>query len=127
MGGASRGLRPHMRRSAASDPPTRAPRLAAFLAVLAPGGRGCGSAPATSTPPGSSPEEGTPALALAQPLPPAPTPATFDVADLAERVRPTVVNITPVRRISGRVVDNPFEFFFGPDGPRAPQERQGAG
>jgi serine protease Do len=62
--------------------------------------------------------------APAQALPPAPVPATFDVAQLAERVKPMVVNITTSQEItSARSVD-PFEFFFGgpgrggPEGPR---------
>jgi len=71
-----------------------------------------------------------PPLALAPALPPTPVPATFDVADLAEKVRPTVVNILTVQRVAGPMVEHPFDFFFGPDGSRSPggpSERQGAG
>jgi serine protease Do len=51
-------------------------------------------------------------------LPPAPVPATFDVAALAEQVRPLVVNITTTQKVSVHGFDgasgmDPFEFFFG--------------
>jgi serine protease Do len=72
-----------------------------------------------------------PPLALSAPLAPTPVPATFDVADLAEKVRPTVVNILTVQRVAGSMVEHPFDFFFGPDGggrgPGGERERQGAG
>jgi serine protease Do len=66
-----------------------------------------------------------PPLNLAAPLPAAPVPATFDVADLAAGVSPTVVNITTRQRVN-LPEGHPFEFFFGPPGaPRG--ERTGAG
>ncbi len=67
-----------------------------------------------------------PPLKVSDPLPPTPVPATFDVADLAEKVKPTVVNITTTQRVS-LPEGHPFEFFFGPDGPMPPGERTGAG
>ncbi len=67
-----------------------------------------------------------PPLSLADPLPPAPVPATFDVATLAEGVSPTVVNITTRQRVN--LPDgHPFEFFFGPPGSGPRGERTGAG
>ncbi len=114
--------------------------VAAVLAMLL---AGCGGVASTSpSGPGSasSVDEATarrdgavpdrPDMALAAQLPATPAPATFDVADLAEKVRPTVVNIITLQRVAGPIVDHPFEHFFGPDGPRAPggpSERQGAG
>jgi serine protease Do len=66
-----------------------------------------------------------PPLNLAEPLPAAPLPATFDVANLAAGVSPTVVNITTRQRVN-LPEGHPFEFFFGPPGaPRG--ERTGAG
>jgi serine protease Do len=68
-------------------------------------------------------------------LPPAPVPATFDVAALSEKVKPMVVNITttqkvdvPGRGMSGPEGMDPFEFFFGQrgggrQGPAGPRER----
>jgi len=54
-------------------------------------------------------------------LPAAPVPATFDVAALADQVRPEVVNITTTQKIAARGFDgggmDPFEFFFGGRGP----------
>ena len=49
----------------------------------------------------------------------APVLAALDVADLAEKVKPVVVNITTMHAPSGSR-PNPFELFFGP---RAPTER----
>jgi serine protease Do len=72
-------------------------------------------------------------------LPPAPVPATFDVAALSEKVKPMVVNITTTQKVDvpGGMMGNgadgmdPFEFFFGqrggggrhPQGPAGPRER----
>ncbi|MFO0548404.1 MAG: Do family serine endopeptidase [Polyangiaceae bacterium] len=67
-----------------------------------------------------------PPLTLSASLPPLPVPATFDVADLAERVQPTVVNITTSQHVE-LPEGHPFEFFFGPDSPSPPGERTGAG
>ena len=58
-------------------------------------------------------------------LPPAPVPATFDVAGLADKVRPMVVNITTTQKVAVRGFDggmDPFEFFFGPHGQAGPQQ-----
>ncbi len=76
---------------------------------------------------GSVERQALPPLKVSQPLPPAPVPATFDVADLAEKVKPTVVNITTVQRVSAPTMGYPFEFFMGPDGAPPQGERQGAG
>lgn len=61
-------------------------------------------------------------------LPPAPVPATFDVAALSDKVRPYVVNITTTEKVApgGEMIqgmENPFEFFFGQRGQPRPQER----
>jgi serine protease Do len=53
---------------------------------------------------------------------PGPVPATFNVADLAEKVKPTVVNITTMHSPPpGSRTTNPFDFFFGPHGQQAPE------
>lgn len=65
-------------------------------------------------------------------LAPAPVPATFDVASLAEKVKPMVVNITTTQKVdapsgvTGGGPDgmDPFEFFFGQ---RGGSGRQGGG
>ena len=52
----------------------------------------------------------------------APVPATFNVADLSEKVRPTVVNITTMHTPPpGSRTTNPFDFFFGPHGQQMPE------
>ncbi|MBL8741856.1 MAG: trypsin-like peptidase domain-containing protein [Myxococcales bacterium] len=66
-----------------------------------------------------------PPLKVSAPLPPAPVPATFDVADLADKVKPTVVNITTTEKVS-LPAGHPFEFFRGGEG-AGPRERVGAG
>jgi serine protease Do len=82
----------------------------------------CGRQAALAAPPPESPVVAKAPAPAAQ-LPPVPVPATFDVADLAERVQPTVVNITTthdvVFRGMGGENGDPFEFFFGrrPGGP----------
>ncbi len=67
-----------------------------------------------------------PPLKLPDALPPAPVPATFDVADLSEKVKPSVVNITTTQKVN-LPEGHPFDFFFGPDGGAPRGERQGAG
>ncbi|UQA58796.1 Do family serine endopeptidase [Polyangium aurulentum] len=60
------------------------------------------------------------------PPPAGPVPATFDVAALAERVTPLVVNITTTQKMnaeSNAAVD-PFDFFLGPRGGQRGPERQ---
>ncbi len=70
---------------------------------------------------------GLPPLKLPEPLPPAPVPATFDVADLSEKVKGSVVNITTTQKVN-LPEGHPFDFFFGPEGQGGPRgERQGAG
>ncbi len=79
---------------------------------------------------------GTPQAAQLPPiattsLPPVPVPATFDVANLAEQVRPMVVNITTTQKVAMRGMDgmngmDPFEFFFGGRG-QGGQGPQGQG
>lgn len=54
----------------------------------------------------------------------APVPATFDVADLAQKVTPVVVNITTMHSPPpGSRTTNPFDFFFGPHGGSGSPER----
>ncbi|NUP05754.1 MAG: PDZ domain-containing protein [Polyangiaceae bacterium] len=111
--------------------------LTLTLAALSPSLWGCSPA---QTPEANDPAKATnrtladlnadraefPPLKVSDPLPPTPVPSTFDVADLAERVKPTVVNITTTQRVN--LPDgHPFEFFFGPDGRVPPGERTGAG
>lgn len=58
---------------------------------------------------------------------PAPVPATFDVADLAEKVKPVVVNITTMHAPPPGSRTNPFDFFFGPHVPDRPMARSALG
>jgi serine protease Do len=63
-------------------------------------------------------------------LPPAPVPATFDVAALAEQVKPMVVNITTTQKVTmhGTGREDPFDFFFGgPRGRGRSMKRQAVG
>jgi serine protease Do len=58
-------------------------------------------------------------------LPPAPVPASFDVAALADQVRPLVVNITTTQKVAVHGIESgmdPFEFFFGGRGQNGPQQ-----
>ena len=79
------------------------------------------TSPAVAGPPKPAP---LPPIATTS-LPPAPVPATFDVAALAEQVRPEVVNITTTQKVAVHGFDgggmDPFEFFFGQRGQGAPQ------
>jgi serine protease Do len=90
-------------------------------------GVGCGGAAndastmAETTP--SKPTISTPPLNTAAPLPPLPAPETFDVAALAERVKPLVVNITTTQHMDEG--SGPFDYFFGPGMPHG--DRMGAG
>jgi serine protease Do len=111
-----------------------APALLATLAFAA----GCNQA--HSPPPVVSPtveQVSAPTAALHQPaqlppiatttLPPAPVPATFDVAALAEQVQPMVVNITTTQKVAVQGFNggmDPFEFFFGQRGPGGQQTPQ---
>jgi serine protease Do len=104
--------------------------VAVFLCLAIGGAAGCGQTAHQATPAtqaGSPAATEAPAAAtapVAAPLPPGPVPATFDVAALADRVKPMVVNITTrFQRVSSGNND-PFGFFFGPEGAR-PQRREG--
>ncbi|WP_437644390.1 Do family serine endopeptidase [Sorangium sp. So ce362] len=117
---------------------SRASALALLsMAALAFGG--CGQQ-AHATPPSTQAAVASPPAAAPPPvstvtLPPAPVPATFDVAALSERVRPMVVNITTMHESRGPERLDPFEYFFGPQGggrldprgPRPPQTALGTG
>ncbi|XXY52402.1 Do family serine endopeptidase [Sorangium sp. So ce269] len=102
------------------------------LAALSLGG--CGQQ-AHATPPSTqaaavAPADAAPPVSTVT-LPPAPVPATFDVAALSDRVRPMVVNITTTHESVGREGLDPFDFFFGPQGggrgaPRGPRPSQTA-
>jgi serine protease Do len=102
--------------------------MLALFATLAPAIAGCGQQ-AHANPPAPQTAADTPASSPQPPplatvaLPPAPVPATFDVADLAQRVTPTVVNITTTHEADGPQGVDPFEFFFGPNGRRGPRDR----
>ena len=101
--------------------------LALWLATGMLGSTGCGQAHATPPPPSTqefAQQVSAEAAAgfTAAPAAPAPVPATFDVADLAQRVTPVVVNITTTQKVAsgggpgfGGGID-PFDFFFGPQG-----------
>ncbi|MCA9624668.1 MAG: trypsin-like peptidase domain-containing protein, partial [Myxococcales bacterium] len=52
---------------------------------------------------------------------------TSDLADLVERLAPTVVNITTLHRTTAHEGPHPFDLFFPNRPPREPQLRQGAG
>ncbi len=67
-----------------------------------------------------------PPLHVDNAIPGAPVPATFDVADLAERVQPSVVNITTLEKVSAPMFEHPFDMFNGEQG-GPPAEREGAG
>ncbi|WP_434042037.1 MULTISPECIES: Do family serine endopeptidase [Sorangium] len=93
----------------------------ALLSMAALSLGGCGQQ-AHATPPSTqvaaaAPPDAAPPVSTVT-LPPAPVPATFDVAALSERVRPMVVNITTTHESAGREGLDPFEFFFGPHGGR---------
>jgi serine protease Do len=91
---------------------------------------GCGHE-AHATPPlqTTQQQDGTaaPLATVNAPTPAGPVPATFDVAALAERVTPLVVNITTTQKKmnaeSSAQVD-PFDFFLGPRGGQRGPERQ---
>lgn len=103
--------------------------FAAILALMAGPltGLGCGGHPAYATT-----EQPPPQAAVAQPspdpvavapksnLPPPPVPATFDVAALADQVKPMVVNITSTHEITRTGFEglDPFGMFPGFGGPR---------
>jgi serine protease Do len=103
-----------------------------FALVLSLGalGAGCGhptAHPGAGSPIGPEPPPSPVGPSVSQPGqssgPGTPVPATFDVAALAERVKPAVVSITTtseVRVPGGMEGGDPFEFFFGPRGPRQP-------
>ena len=105
----------------------------AMLLALAIGAPACGRqlAPAAQPDPAvqsttavaaEAPASTPPPIHTAE-LPPAPVPATFDVAALSEKVKPMVVNITTTQKVdmpggmmNGPEGMDPFEFFFGQRG-----------
>lgn len=96
------------------------PKNLAFVLILLALGAGCGQ-PAMRSGQGPSivAEPGAFTLANAvvgQDRPSLPVPATFDVAALAERVKPAVVSITTTQemRLPGGGEGDPFDYFFGP-------------
>ncbi|APR82212.1 Serine protease precursor MucD/AlgY associated with sigma factor RpoE [Minicystis rosea] len=102
-----------------------------LLATVSMGVVGCNQA---HTPPVVQPQPET-AATQAQPaplppiattqLPPLPVPATFDVAALADQVKPMVVNITTTQKVTMQGAEgmDPFEFFFGGRNPGGQRER----
>jgi serine protease Do len=101
-------------------------RAALVLALL---GAGCGSA--NPQPESGLADAGRQAAQDTGPLvrvaPQAHVPVSSSMADLVERLSPTVVNITTVQHIAaGEGGPNPFEFFL-PGAPDAPRDRKGAG
>src|SRR5262245_14827308 len=97
----------------------------ALLAAALLAGAGCNQAHANPQaqaqaqppPPPTADASALPPLSTTQ-LPPSPVPATFDVAGLADRVKPMVVNISTTERVVARDMEgmDPFDFFFGPNG-----------
>ena len=79
--------------------------------------------------PATAPQQAAPLPPIATTtLPPAPVPATFDVAALAEQVRPMVVNITTTQKVAMQGFNgggDPFDFFFGQrgNGGQGPQQQ----
>jgi serine protease Do len=105
--------------------------ISALLVASALALPGCGHE-AHATPPVQTTQQDAAAAAAplatvnAPPTAPGPVPATFDVAQLAERVTPLVVNITTTQKASaegGQTLD-PFDFFLGPRGGQRGPERQ---
>ncbi len=91
-----------------------------------------GCHPSTANPPVTRAADAPPANAatsVVAPVGPAPTPATFDVAALAERVTPTVVNITVKEKVTLTSTFDPFEHFRrgAPDLPDRETTRVGVG
>jgi serine protease Do len=126
-----------MNQALSSRPRARLLAPLALLSAAALALGGCGQQ-AHATPPSTqiaaaeAPPAQPPPVATVT-LPPAPVPATFDVAALSERVTPTVVNITTTHEVSGPQGLDPFEFFFGPQGggrfgqrPQGPRPKQTA-
>ena len=107
---------------------------AAMVSVLLvlPGCGHRGAVPSTVTPDPAPPVAATsPSVVFGQVAPPFQQPPVLagmpDIAALADKVKPTVVNITTSSSaLVPRMLD-PFEFFFGPDwphsGPRLPPNR----
>ncbi|EYF08642.1 Do family serine endopeptidase [Chondromyces apiculatus] len=108
----------------------------ALLSVASLGAAGCGrqahanrvvqqsATPEVQVAAASGAEQAPPPVVTTT-LPPAPVPATFDVAALSERVKPMVVNITTTQAKDVQAPTNPFEFFFGPNGPSGPNGQGG--
>jgi serine protease Do len=113
--------------------PTFLAKLALPLgACLALGALGCGpSTPQPNEGLAAAAEKATVQTTVAGPVlqvsSQAGMPTQSTVADLVERLSPTVVNITTTQHMSRG--PTPFDFFFndGQPGQRGPRERQGAG
>jgi serine protease Do len=106
--------------------------ISALLVASALALPGCGHE-AHATPPVQTTQQDAAAAAAplatvnAPPTAAGPVPATFDVAQLAERVTPLVVNITTTQKASadsGSQTLDPFDFFLGPRGGQRGPERQ---
>ncbi|MCU0689909.1 MAG: Do family serine endopeptidase [Polyangiaceae bacterium] len=104
---------------------THASRLRAsttsLVLVLGLSAHGCAranAAPPSAHAAGDAPPAASQAEPFARAAPPFPTPPLLqgspDIAALAERVKPTVVNITTSQRVNTPPMVDPFEFFFGP-------------
>ena len=112
--------------------PQRRSRLAgafAFSALLFALG-GCHQSASTPTPIHAAEAATASETAATNTTPqgPLPTPATFDVAALAERVTPTVVNITVKEKVTLTSAMDPFDFFHrGGEGPDREMTRVGVG
>ncbi len=106
-------------------------RLASYLSVavlpvlLAMQGCGHGAPPAQTggrEPAPTATIASTPPTAVfGQTAPPFEQPPVLagvpDIAALADKVKPTVVNITTSSAAPAQQMENPFDFFFGPNGP----------
>ena len=116
--------------STVTSHPTRRGRAAkafAFSALLLALG-GCHQSASNPTPIHAAEAATAPAATSATPSGPSPMPATFDVAALAERVTPMVVNITVKEKVTLTSSMDPFDFFRrGGEGPDREMTRVGVG
>lgn len=94
------------------------------FAALVLGSMACNPA-AVTVPPVEAATATTAAPIATTQLPPAPVPSSFDVAGLADKVKPTVVNITITQKVTVAGGDgmDPFDFFFGGRNPHGGHER----
>ncbi|MFO0589989.1 MAG: Do family serine endopeptidase [Polyangiaceae bacterium] len=99
----------------------------AFSALLFALG-GCHQSASNPTPIHAAEAATAPVATLTTPQGPLPTPATFDVAALAERVTPMVVNITVKEKVTLTSAMDPFDFFHrGGEGSDREMTRVGVG